>query len=74
MDEVDRKQQEEIHALQKRDVRHDRELHWFKVIGFLIVTWTIVSTVVVLEAMRIRGPYMCPHPDCVHNRSSDHEK
>lgn len=68
MDEIDQKQQTEITALQKRDILHDRELFWFKIVGLVIVLWTIVSTAIVMETLSTKSPYFCPHPDCIHHR------
>ncbi len=53
MDEVDAKQQAEIHDLQKKDVSHDRDLWWAKILIGLVWTWSIFSIVVILYGMEI---------------------
>ena len=65
MDEVDRKQQEEINALQKKDVFHDRDLWWMKIVGLVIVMWTLVSTYLVMESMELIKKAVVKEPEKV---------
>lgn len=51
MDDVDTKQQEEITALQKKDIAHDTELRWMtfaiRLIGYAFVMWIIASSTLI---------------------------
>lgn len=53
MDEVDQNQQREIEGLKIVDVKHDRDFWWIKALMIILLTWTIISGVVILHGMDI---------------------
>ena len=68
MDEIDQKQQSEIEALNRKDVSHDKELIYLRVLGVLIVLFAVMIFAMAMETIQKNGPYNCPHAECVHHR------
>ena len=68
MDEVDRQQQNELESLKRIDIRHDKEIIVFKVLGTVIVLAVIAMFTLTMETVSKSQPYNCPHLDCVHHR------
>lgn len=78
MDEIDKKQQEEIDALKLKDVQHDAQLSpWGKIsmIMFAVVLALFIGGVILSPLLLSRpnptadvAEFWCPHEDCPHHK------
>lgn len=81
MDEVDQKQQDEIIALQKKDIQHDAQLSmWTKIsmVMFSVVLALFVGGMIMtpylMMSQKQESAFWCPHDGCPHhNRIAAHE-
>lgn len=64
MDEVDKKQQEQIDAAAVTNRKQDRDLLILRIVAFVIFMWTVISTAIIMQKVT---PFNCPHPECVHH-------
>jgi len=69
MDKVDAKQQEEITALQKTDIKHDRDFLWNRILLIGVILGLLANFVYLMESVRKTDPFNCPHAQCEHHRS-----
>lgn len=66
MDAVDKKQQEEIDSIRRKNEKQDLHLYWMKIIGFLIILGGICGTAMVMESL---NGFHCPHTECAHHHA-----
>lgn len=64
---IDEVQSKQIQDLEKKDISHDRELFFYRAFGVMIILGFIAMFAFIMENLKDRGPYSCPHADCVHH-------
>lgn len=73
MDEVDSKQQEEIEALKRVDVKHDSRMDTFKWVTAGILIFFTMMFAVTMMTLEKASAYSCPHKECPHYTGAAHK-